>query len=159
MFPFSTREFSYSINVTVQEFEDRLNQYSEKFNFIIFSRTNTRGKITGYGMNLELSEMPLRNSFRPSIVFKWHGDDKKTVVTGYYKISNASIIFSGAFPLIGIIYAFKTNSIYPVIFWAIPLLMVYYVLAYLFFIKEYDWVKTNFEDILNGTLPKQRFIR
>lgn len=99
-------------------------------------------------MDLAISEIPTRNSFRPVLVFKWQGIEDKTLLTGYYRLSKGVLAVSFAFLVFGIVVTIKEHSIYPMILFLVLWSFIFQILGFLLFRKEFDWVQGNFEDII-----------
>src|SRR5215203_6177004 len=136
MFPFKTKKFSLLLEIPVQDFEANLLKYSEKHRFISVKMDgNHQATLSGEKMDMVLSEIPMRNSYRPVIVFEWQNLNNKTSLSGYYRVTKFVLAFDIVFLFIGLIVTVKERSIYPLVFFGLLWSLVFQVLAFLGFRK------------------------
>lgn len=139
--------------MTEDAFQRRLLALTKRYHFIFFVKKHHNvAVVSGTKMDLELSEIPFRNSFRPVIVFRWYGMSDRVKVNGFYRLSKTLLWVSVLFPIIGLVQAFRYHTIYPVVFFVLLWIIAFQLLGYLLFMKEYEWVKGNFERLLNEQL-------
>lgn len=139
--------------MTEEAFQRRLLALTKRYRFIYLEKKHRNvAVVSGAKMDRELSEVPFRNSFRPVIVFRWGGNSEGTLLEGFCRLSRSILWVSALFPIIGIVQAFRYHTIYPVLFFAALWIVVFQLLGYLLFLKEYEWVKGNFEILLNDQL-------
>ena len=149
MFPFKTKTFSKTLAISELDFENTLLKYAQQHRFISVQKNRSHeATLSGPKMDLAISEIPTRNSFRPVLVFKWQGIGDKTLLTGYYRVSKSVLAVSFAFLAFGMVVTIKEQSIYPILLFGLLWSFFFQILGFLFFRKEFDWVQGNFEDII-----------
>jgi len=149
MLPFKTKPFSYLLDIPATDFETNLSKYVQKHRFISIKKNEAHQAIlSGTKMDMAISEIPTKNSYRPVIVFAWQNENNKTRLSGYYRLPKDFYITSIAFLVWGIVITIKEQSFYPILFFLMVWAVFFLLLAFLLFRKEFDWVKVKFEDIL-----------
>jgi len=155
MFPFKAKQFVLEINLSAQDLDVRLRNYSKQWKCISLKHNQHHCVVKCNQMLFEFGELFFRNSFRPVVVFDWKGVNNKTIVTGYYRIEMGIILLFFILPFVGIIQALRYNNITPVLFFCVLWIALQF-LSYFFFMKDFDWFQSNFKDIINGKFPQKK---
>ena len=103
MFPFKTKQFSFQIDLPVEQLRDHLTTKVQKWKLISIDKDGQLyGTINGNNARIELGQSFLRNSFRPVVVFKWTKNNSKTQITGHYRVALSVLLTTLFIPLFGL---------------------------------------------------------
>lgn len=149
MFPFKTKAFFLTTDLTVDQLKERLETKVIKRKIISVSNDGELwGTIKNERAIVEFGQGAYWNSFRPIVVFQWTKTQSGTEIRGYYRIDLSVIIITLFMPLFGLYLSISILNIFPFLLLLAIWVILYRTFALWAFNRDFKWTQKEFFNLV-----------